>query len=158
MAFCIMWSVRDLKHMDHRSLSSTLRVAYFAYLHSNIRYGIIFWGNATNSYKVFRLQKTLIRIMSGAESRASCRGLFRRLEISPVPCQYILSVMLFIIDNRNNSRTVSELRGLHIRSKNQLSIPYTNLTSVHKGITHPCIKIYNSLPSNYALSFVLPHK
>ena len=51
-------------------------MAYFAYFHYIIRYGIIFWGNATNSCKVFKLQKRVIRIMSGAETRASCRGLF----------------------------------------------------------------------------------
>ena len=63
----------------------TLRMAYFAYFHSVIRYGIIFWDNATNSCKVFKLQKVVIRIMFGAEPRASCRGLFRKLEILPVP-------------------------------------------------------------------------
>jgi hypothetical protein len=125
----------------------TLRMAYFAYFHSIFRYGIIFWGNATNSYKVFKLQKRVIRIMSVTEPRVPCRGLFRRLEILPVPCQYILSLMLFIIDNPNNFQTVSEVHGLHTRSKNQLVITNTNLTSVQKGITYSGIKIYYSLPS-----------
>jgi hypothetical protein len=107
---------------------------YFAYFHSVIRYGIIFWGIATNSYKVSKLQKSVIRIMSGAKPGASCRGLFRRLEILPVPCQYtrILSLMLFIIDNPNNFQTVSEVHGLHTRSQNQLFIANANLTSVQK--------------------------
>ena len=43
----------------------------------------------------------VIRIMSGAEPRASCRGLFRKLEILSVPCPYALSLMLLIIDNPN---------------------------------------------------------
>jgi hypothetical protein len=34
----------------------TLRMAYFAYFYSIIRYGFIFWGNATNSYNVFKLE------------------------------------------------------------------------------------------------------
>jgi len=72
-------------------------MAYLAYFQSIIRYGIIFWGNANKSCKVFKLQKRVIRIMSGAEPTASCRGLFRKLEILLVPCQYILSLMLFII-------------------------------------------------------------
>ena len=75
---------------------------YFAYFHLVVRYGIIFWGNATNNYKAFKLQKRVKEIMSRAEPRASCRSLFRRLEILPVPCQYLLSLMLFIIDNPNN--------------------------------------------------------
>ena len=86
--------------------------------------------------------------MSGAEPRASCRGLFRKLEILPVPCEYILSLMLFIIDNPNNFQTGLEVHGLHTRSKNQLFIPTANLTSVQKGITYSGIKIYNNLPSN----------
>ena len=86
--------------------------------------------------------------MPGAEPRASCRGLFRKLEILPVPCQYTLSLMLFIIDNRNNFRTGVEVQGLHTRSKNQLFIPTASLTSLQKGISYCGIKIYNTLPRN----------
>ena len=76
------------------------------------------------------------------------RGWFRKLEILPVPCQYILSVLLFIIDNPNNYQAGLEVHRLHTRSKNQHFIPNANLTSVQKGITFPGIKIYNSLPKN----------
>ena len=86
--------------------------------------------------------------MSEAEPKASCRGLFRKLEILPVPCQYILSLMLFIGDNPNYFQTGLEVHGLHTRNKNQLFIPIVNLTSVQKGIIYFGIKIYNSLPSN----------
>jgi len=55
-----------------------------------------------NVYKVFILQKGIIRIMSGIEATRSCRGLFEKLDILPVSCQYILSLMLFVIDNQNN--------------------------------------------------------
>jgi len=81
------------------------------------------------------LQKRVIRIISGAEPRVSCRGLFRKFEILRVPCQYILSLMLFIIDKPNNFQTGLEMHELHTRSKNQLFIPFANLTRVHKGIT-----------------------
>ena len=80
--------------------------------------------------------------MSGARPRASCRGLFKKLEILPVPCQYILSVMLFMIDNSNKFLTSSEVHGLHTRNKNHFFIPVTNLTSVQKGITYSGIKMY----------------
>jgi hypothetical protein len=81
-------------------------------------------------------------------SRTSCRGLSRKLEISPVSCQYILSFILFITDNPNNFQTGLEIHGWHTRNKNQLFIPIANLTSVQKGITCSGITIYNSLPSN----------
>jgi len=86
--------------------------------------------------------------MSGAEPRASCRGFFRKLEILPVTCQYILSLMLFIIDNPNNFQTGLEIHRLHTRRKNQLFIPTANLTSVQKGIAYFGMKIYISLPNN----------
>jgi hypothetical protein len=79
----------------------TLQTVYFAYIHLVIKHEIILWGNSTNVYKVFKLQKRLIRIMSGIEAR-SCRGLYEKLDILPVPCQYILSLTLFVIDNQNN--------------------------------------------------------
>jgi hypothetical protein len=66
----------------------TSQMAYFACFHSITTYGIIFWGNASNSCMVLKLQKRVIRTMSGAERRTSCRSLFRKLEILPIPCQY----------------------------------------------------------------------
>jgi hypothetical protein len=86
--------------------------------------------------------------MFGAELRACFRGLFWRLEIVSVPCQHILSLMLFVIDNPNNFQTLSEVHGLHTTSKVKLFIRNANLTSVQKGITYSDIKIYNCLPSN----------
>jgi hypothetical protein len=77
-----------------------------------------------------------------------CRGLFRKVEILPLPCQYIPSLKLFIIDNPNNCQTGLEINGLHTRSKNKLLIPIARLKSVQKGITYSGIKIHNSLPSN----------
>jgi hypothetical protein len=85
-----------------RSLSyfmslETLRMVYFSCFHSIIKYGIIFWGNSTNISRVFKLQKKVIRIMSGVGPRNSCRGLFRKLDILQLSCEYILSLMLFVI-------------------------------------------------------------
>jgi len=120
----------------------TSQMAYFVYFHSIMRYGIIFWGNATNSCMVFKLQKSVIRIMSGAEPRASCRSLFRKLEILPVPCKYILPLLPFIIDKPIIFLTGLETCGLHTRSKNQLFFPISNLTSVQKEIIYSGIKIY----------------
>jgi hypothetical protein len=85
--------------------------------------------------------------MSGAEPRASCRCLFRKLEILPVPCQYILSLMLFITDNPYNFQAGLQIHGLHSRSKNQLFIPIENLTSVQKGITYSVLKYITVCPA-----------
>jgi hypothetical protein len=52
---------------------------YFAYFHSVMKYGIIFWGNLYNSRKIFTLPKKIIRIMASVKHRNSCRSLLKRL-------------------------------------------------------------------------------
>jgi len=74
------------------SVALTLKSIYYAYSHSVIKCGIIFWGNSFNSGNVFTLKNKIIRIMAGAQPRTSWRSLFKRLEILPIPCQYILSI------------------------------------------------------------------
>jgi hypothetical protein len=42
----------------------TLRMVYFAYIHSIMSYCIIFWGNQPYSDKIFKIQKRVIRIVT----------------------------------------------------------------------------------------------
>jgi hypothetical protein len=37
--------------------------------------------------------------VAGAQPRTPCRSLFKQIEMLPVPCQYILSLINFIIGN-----------------------------------------------------------
>jgi hypothetical protein len=63
---------------------NTIKTIYYSYFNSIIRYGLPFWGNSPHSQKIFRIQKKIIRIMVGCRSRASCRNIFRKLEILPL--------------------------------------------------------------------------
>jgi hypothetical protein len=53
-----------IRSLSYFMSSETLRMVYFSYFHSIIKYGIIFWGNSTNISRVFKLQKKVIRIIS----------------------------------------------------------------------------------------------
>jgi len=46
-------------------------------------FGILFWGGRGRelSKRIFRIQKRVIRLMSGVSSRTSCRQLFKELII-----------------------------------------------------------------------------
>jgi hypothetical protein len=61
---------------------NTLKSIYYAYVHSVIKYGIIFWGNSSNGGKTFTLQKKIIRLMADAQPRTSCISLFKQLRDS----------------------------------------------------------------------------
>jgi hypothetical protein len=79
---------------EYGYMKGTLKMMYFSYEHSIITYGIIFWGNSPYSIKIFRMQKRIIRIIPNSTKRASCRTLFKELNILPLQAQYILSMSI----------------------------------------------------------------
>jgi len=46
-----------VRSMVHISNINSLKSIYYAYFHSITKYGIIFWGNSSNSGKIFTVQK-----------------------------------------------------------------------------------------------------
>ena len=66
---------------------------------NNIRYN--FGGNSPHSTDIFKIQKQIIWIMKKSISRDSCRLLFKRLQNLPLHSQYIFSVLLFVVKNKD---------------------------------------------------------
>jgi len=73
--------------------------------------------------------------MIGVGPRCSCKGLFKRLDLLPVLCLYLLCLMTFVISNLENFQTNSSLNCVYTRHKNQLHKPTANLSCFHKGVT-----------------------
>jgi hypothetical protein len=113
-----------------------------------MEYGVISWGNSTGVDKVFKLQKRRVIIMAGVRSRCSHRGLFKKLDILPVPCQYIFSLMIFVVDNLGSFLTNLTVHGLNTRNKTQRHRPIANLSCFQKGVSYAAVKIFNSLSSS----------
>jgi hypothetical protein len=124
-----------------------LRMIYVGCFHSVMEYGVIFWGNSAGVDKVFKLQKRIVRIMAGVRSRCSCRGLFRKLDILRVPCQYIFTLMIFVVDNLGSFQT-NLTAWFNTRNKTQLRRPVANLSCFQKGVSYAAVKIFHSLPSS----------
>jgi len=78
---------------------SALKMVYHSLFHSIMSYGIMFWGNSAHTHIIFKMQRVL-RIIVGAGYRDSCRELFKELKILTLSSQYILSLLLFVIQNR----------------------------------------------------------
>ena len=70
-----------------------LRTMYFACFHVHLRYGLTLWGGDPESIRIFRLQKKVLRLIGGMGRQASCRNLFKNLNILPLPCLYIGEVV-----------------------------------------------------------------
>jgi hypothetical protein len=81
--------------------ASSLKVIYYAFFHSVMSYGIIFWGNLLHSSIIFRIQKKkAIRIIEGRGNGVSCIYVFKKLQILPLTSQYILSLLMFVVQNK----------------------------------------------------------
>jgi hypothetical protein len=79
---------------------NALKIIYYYYFHAVMSYGLMFWGSSAENTKIFKLQKRMVRIMTGCKSNHSCRSLSVNLKILPVPSQYIFSLLLFVNKNK----------------------------------------------------------
>jgi hypothetical protein len=89
----------------------------FAYFPSMIKYGNILGGNSTNTGQVFLSQKRIIRTIVRVGCTCTCRGLFRKLHIIPVPCLCVFALIMFVFNNIENFQTNSSVRGMNTRNK-----------------------------------------
>jgi hypothetical protein len=60
--------------------------------------------------------------------------------------QYVLPLLIFVVENKNIFLTNNENHNLHTGQKNNLHLPQSNLTTYQKGAYYSGIKIHNNLP------------
>jgi len=119
------YAIRTIKpFISWTELNST----YYSYAQSIMSYGLIFWGNSTDSDGIFRIQKRIIRIITNSNRNASTRELFKKLNILLLHSQYIYSILLFIIKNKDQFPLNSNMHTINTRHKNNIHVTPTNLT------------------------------
>jgi len=97
--------------------------------------------------RIFEYQKKkAIRIIDGCSNRVTCRNLFKKLQILPLTSQYVLSSLMFVVQNKKPFLTNNENYNLDTRQRNNLYILQANLTIHQRGAYYSGIKIFNKLP------------
>ena len=127
--------------------TKTLITIYFTYFHSLLRYGITFCGNSPIEKEIFIIQKETIRIIANISRRNSCRLLFNQFQILTLPCQYIFSILAFVIENRNLFVLNSDIHDHNTRNVHDIHSFSTHLLIVQRGVIHSGSKIFNRFPS-----------
>jgi len=122
-------------------------MVHYSYFHSTMTYGLIFWGNSHYSNIIFRLQKRIITNIVGIRGRDSGREHFYKLKILPIQSQYIISLLLFVINNRDYFKVNSEIHNINTRTKSNQHQPISKLSTYQKGTYYSGIRVFNSLPS-----------
>jgi hypothetical protein len=99
--------------MSHIHSTDTLRSIYFAYFHSILKYGIIFWGNLpTVKYLLCRRELLDLLLVSTSSSH---RNLIMSLEILPLPCKYIFTLMNFAVNKQELFQINSAIETIFIQ-------------------------------------------
>jgi hypothetical protein len=106
----------------------TLKLVSSAYFHSIMSYGVIFYGNTTDSKRVFIIQNKIIRIMAGVKRRVPCRELFKKFNILPLASEFLLSLLSFIVDNMkfqtdSDIHRIAYIQGISIISISRMLTP-----------------------------------
>jgi hypothetical protein len=85
--------------------------------------------------------------MTKSRSRDPCRWLFKWLEILPLQSQYIFSVLLFVVRNKELYTSNQDIHNIYTRSNVNLHPPVCNLTIFQKGVYFfSGMKLFNCLP------------
>jgi hypothetical protein len=84
--------------------------------------------------------------MTKSRSRYSCSQLFRGLEILPLQSQYIFSVLLFVVKNKDLYTTNQDIHNITTRSNINLHPPICNLTVFQKGAYYSGISYLTTYP------------
>ena len=92
------------------------------------------------------MQKRVIRVIMGTGYRESCRGLFKELKILTLSSQNIVSLLLFVVHNREYFDPNSTYHNFNTRQKRDLHLPHVSLTMYQKEVLYSGIKVLNALP------------
>ena len=110
-----------------------LRSIYFSYVYSIKTYWIIFWGDAYHSQEIFKTQKSIIRIIMNSSKKASCQQLFKELNILPIQSQYIFSIILFVIKNKDQFLFKSQVHNNKYKANFHFIPTFSKLGNTPKG-------------------------
>jgi len=140
--------------LKHNMSASAFKIIYHACFHLAMSYGIILSGNLLHSSIFFSIQKEAIRIMEVCGSRVSCRNLFKKLKILALTSQYLLYLVMFVVQNKNLFSTNTENHNIDTRQRNNLYLPHANVTMYQKGVYYSGIKSLIIFPWTLRMSLI----
>ena len=100
----------------------------------------------SNDLRVGRKMATFQLFFQFREQVVVQRGQIRR--ILPLQSQYIFSLLMFVVKNKDSFKTNSNIHSFNTRFNHDLHIPVANLAVFQKGVWYEYsdTKVYNHLP------------
>jgi SNF2 family DNA or RNA helicase len=89
--------------------------------------------------------------MMGLGQTHSCRDLFKKLEILPIPCVYLLSLMTFVVNNCDKFLLNNSIYTIGTRNNDHFHAPVSRLLSYQRVVYYSGIKLFNVLPNSISM-------
>ncbi|XP_050294198.1 uncharacterized protein LOC126734556 [Anthonomus grandis grandis] len=136
-----------IRGLSDRVSAAVLRTAYFGVFHSHLSYSILAWGHASDTKRVFGIQRRVIRVLAGLAYREDCKAAFKQLGILTLPSVYILENLLYVKRNTQSFTTHQDIHGYNTRHRTDFVPPYCRLERCRDGPGFWGIKLFIALPS-----------
>ena len=136
-----LFALRRLKNICD---VNTLKLIYYAYFESILKYGILFWGNSCYTHEAFLIQKKAVRTLLGLSSRESCRIKFVESNIWTVTNIFIYESLKYVHQNKIKFPSTNTTHYHNLRENNIRQIKCNNNT-IYKSFINTSIKLYNTL-------------
>jgi hypothetical protein len=140
----LCFAIKTIKSFVNINIVKTM---YFAYMDSSLKYCILFWGNVRNLKKVFKLQKSAVRLIANISSTTSCKPYLKKLKLISLPCIYIYEILLYIKMSLSKFKTNSMFNLHDTRTKSDLFITSHNTKLFEQSIAYNGVLVYNKLPN-----------
>lgn len=121
---------------------------YFAEVQSHCAYGLVVWGSSPRAHGVFLAQKRVIRTIAGVPSTHSCRGLFRKFGILPLPSLFIYVSLIFVFKHRHKHKYASEVHSYNTRGSTKYYISPKNMCIGMRSSDALGLRLFNHLPES----------
>ena len=142
-------SIFLLRRLATSVTQDVLRSAYFALIQSHIKYCILAWGGSPASDYIFKLQRRAVRVVGGLGYRDDCREVFLRHNILTVPCEFILSCVMYINANRHALSANRDFHSYETRGRDDIRPDFCRLTRTQRGCWRVSVSLYNKLPPTW---------
>lgn len=139
-----VYALKQIRNITNIKTSVT---TYRAYVESVLRYGLIMWGNSTDQNRAFVAQKRCIRALCGLKPDESCRPMFKKLDLLPLPSLYIFEICLFVWRHKELFVKASDVNSRSRRDPYRLVLDVLpRLAKYNKSCMFMCVQVYNRIP------------
>jgi len=82
-------------------------------------------------------------IITGIRNRDLCKDYFKRQKKLPLQSQYLLSILVFVVQNMKQVKSNTEAHTNNAKHCIDLHLPFSRLSTHQRGTAYMGIKIFN---------------